>query len=112
MTDYHLGRLIQHHRKSKGLTQVQLGELTGYSLSHIGKIEQGLNTPSFTALKKIASVLDFPLDAFIAEMQQEVDVTKKNLLLELNYVASQTEESEFIQAAIQLFNAHNKLKSD
>jgi transcriptional regulator with XRE-family HTH domain len=52
-----LGRRIRTLRKSKNLTQEQLGEESGINYKHLGAIERGEENPSLSALQKIAKGL-------------------------------------------------------
>ena len=48
---------IKSLRKSKNLTQVELAQLCGVSVSFISNIERGVNTPSFGVLESLAKAL-------------------------------------------------------
>jgi len=52
-----LGKRIAEIRKSNGLTQENLAEVTGYSVEFISLVERGLNAPSVAGLAKIAKAL-------------------------------------------------------
>lgn len=54
-------------RDDKGLTQVQLSELTGIPQPMISQYEKGLKEPSVSNAKKIADALEVPLDDFFEE---------------------------------------------
>ena len=56
-----LGKKIQRKRKALGLTQDELAEKVGISLTYMGFIEQGRYAPSLEVLNKIAKVLKVPL---------------------------------------------------
>lgn len=53
-----LGRNIQKHRKSKGLSQNKLAELLDISREHLAKIETAKRCVSLLLLFKIAEVLE------------------------------------------------------
>ena len=57
-----IGQNIRKFRNLANLTQEQLAELTGYSNSHIGSIENANGIPSFDALSKIADALNITMD--------------------------------------------------
>lgn len=57
-----LGVLIKEKRKSKGLTQAELGALVGISTRHVGKLEDGTYTPKLSTYLKISNVLDFSIE--------------------------------------------------
>ena len=56
-----LGKKIQKKRKDLGLTQDELAEKVGISLTYMGFIEQGRYAPSLEVLNKIAKALKIPL---------------------------------------------------
>ena len=55
------GDVLQHHREEAGLTQRQLADYAGLSLSLICKLEQGWNMPSRSSLLALCSVPDLKL---------------------------------------------------
>ena len=55
--DLKLARNLQKVRKEKNLTQEQLAEKVGVSLTYIGYLELGYNIPNMHMLQKIAEVL-------------------------------------------------------
>jgi transcriptional regulator with XRE-family HTH domain len=59
-----VGRMIQAARLSMGLGQRELGELTGFSMADLGRIENGDLLPSVYQWTRIAKALSIPLDAF------------------------------------------------
>ena len=58
---------LKEIRKNANLTQINLAELCGCERSIIGKIENGVSTPSVRLAKKIAKVLDFDWTRFYEE---------------------------------------------
>jgi transcriptional regulator with XRE-family HTH domain len=55
---------LQEIRKSKGISQTQLSELSGVSNRHISDIELGRRTPSLDVLKKLADALNISVADF------------------------------------------------
>jgi len=53
-----LGRNLQRIRKEKGLTQEQLAEKLGITLTYMGYFEIGHRVPNLKMLAKIADILD------------------------------------------------------
>lgn len=62
----HIGRSIKYIREAKKITLGELAKKASISVPMISLIESEKRDPSFTTLKKIASVLDVPFDAFVA----------------------------------------------
>ena len=56
-----IGTIIRQQRKSIPLTLRQLSKLSGVSIAHLGRIEQGTRQPSTRTLQKIAKHLGFDL---------------------------------------------------
>jgi len=57
-----LGRNIKRYRKMADLTQEQLANMTGYTDSHIGQIENAYGIPSYEAVCNIANALNVTMD--------------------------------------------------
>lgn len=57
-----LGQNIKRFRKMANLTQEQLADLSGYTDSHIGQIENAYGVPSYDALTAIADALGVTMD--------------------------------------------------
>ncbi len=60
-----IGKIIREQRKSIPLSLNQLSRLSGVSVAHLGRIEQGLRKPSPRTLQKIAKPLGFDLDELL-----------------------------------------------
>lgn len=56
-----LGEKIKKHRKTRGLTQVELAVILSVSTGYIGSIEQGIRYPSLRLLERLARALKIPL---------------------------------------------------
>lgn len=50
-------RRLKELRQQKGMTQEELAQATGLSISFIRSIEQGIYAPSFESIEKIANAL-------------------------------------------------------
>ncbi len=61
-----IGQNIKNARKSKGLSQKQLGELLGVSQAAIGQFENEKSTPKIETIKKIAVALDIPVSELVS----------------------------------------------
>lgn len=55
------GALLRQHREEAGLTQEQLSEYSGLSLSYVRKLEQGKKPPARKAVLSLSSVADLKL---------------------------------------------------
>lgn len=54
-----LGTLIMNERKARGLTQTQLGELSGASINFISQIEAGKPTAQIGKVFQVLQLLGF-----------------------------------------------------
>jgi transcriptional regulator with XRE-family HTH domain len=58
---YKIARTIHRIRKEKGLTQEQLAEKLGISLTYMGRLEIGQRIPNLRMLYRIAEILGVPV---------------------------------------------------
>jgi len=58
-------RIIKEQRKKMSLSLKQLSKISGVSLSHLSRIEQGNRRPSIRTLQKIAKPLGFDLQELL-----------------------------------------------
>lgn len=56
-----IAKIIKEQRTKMSLSLNQLSKISGVSLSHLGRIEQGCRRPSTRTLQKIAKPLGFDL---------------------------------------------------
>lgn len=67
MSDKHYKAYIQiglnvlRYRKERGLTQMQLAEMIGYSRNQISRLETAYSEPRVSLLMDISQALDVPL---------------------------------------------------
>ena len=71
-----LGLRIKALRKSKKLTQQQLGERCGINYKHLGAIERGEENPSLSILGKIAQGLGVEIFELCRFHHEETDAAK------------------------------------
>ncbi len=60
-----IGKIIREQRKSVPLSLNQLSKISGVSVSHLGRVEQGQRAPSPHTLQKIAKPLGFDLNELL-----------------------------------------------
>lgn len=58
-----VGEYIRKKRKKIGLTQLELAQIVGSSLSAINRLERDVLKPSDSFMDKICDVLDFDLES-------------------------------------------------
>lgn len=57
-----LGKIIRKHRKSAGLSQLQLAEMAGVGKTVVFDIEKGKETVQLNSLRKILYVLNIKVE--------------------------------------------------
>lgn len=80
------GRRLRSIRRSRGLTQEQLGQAAGLDYKHLGGIERGEHSPSFDAIEKIISVLQVPYHEMFMPDQTTAGQIEEHLQLLLQDV--------------------------
>ncbi|MDL2273360.1 helix-turn-helix transcriptional regulator [Oscillospiraceae bacterium OttesenSCG-928-G22] len=65
-----VGKKLRELRVRKGLTQRELGELTGVSASAIGMYEQGRRQPESELIVKFCRVFDVSADWFLTDLEE------------------------------------------
>ncbi len=65
-----IGANIKHYREQRKLTQIQLADQTGISISYLSKIEATRcdKSLSISVLNQIANVLDVEINEFFKEI--------------------------------------------
>ena len=66
------GQTLRQHRENAGLTQVELAEKIGASLSAIKKLEAGDRIPSLKTVLMICRGLDVPPQDFVADVARKL----------------------------------------
>lgn len=57
-----IGQVIRHHRLKRMITQEEVAERTGLSVTYISDIERGKRNVSVLNLAKLSSAFDLPLE--------------------------------------------------
>ena len=83
MNYYEIGQRIRKYRKASNLSQEQLAEKVGISVTHMSHIETGNTKLSLPVLVRIANTLSVQTDAIIYESPQANKTFIKQELLEL-----------------------------
>lgn len=72
-----LGNRIRNYRKSKGMSQATLAELTGVSVNYIGQIELADRHVGLDLLEKIAVVLDTSIISLLFEVNTATIISEE-----------------------------------
>lgn len=105
---------IKEYRKLKGMTQAELANKTGISLSNISKYESGNRTPKTEYLFKIANALNVSIDALVST-NSYCERNFTNLVEELGYrfeieasEVSRDAEYNIVDIEYETYLFHNK----
>ena len=60
-----IGKIVREQRKRVPLSLNQLSKISGVSVAHLGRVEQGQRAPSPHTLQKIAKPLGFDLNELL-----------------------------------------------
>ena len=71
MDYYKIGQKIRKFRKAHGLSQEQLAEQAGISVTHMSHIETGNTKLSLSVFVEIARILDVAADELLFDVQSE-----------------------------------------
>ena len=63
-----VGETIRSLRKSKNLTQCELGNILGYSARTVSDWENGLTEPNISAIKALVKYFDITYEEFFADI--------------------------------------------
>lgn len=97
-----VGKRIRDIRKSKSLSQEQLGEKSGFHFTYIGGLERGERNISLSNLAKIAEALEVDIrDLF--NFEQELSEEKQTTINEIVLLLSTREDKHVTMAKNILF---------
>ena len=65
-----LGEVVRAERDRRGLSQEALADFSGLSRTHVGEIERGEVSASFSTLEALADGLGMPLSEIIREYER------------------------------------------
>lgn len=99
-----LGRRIRTLRKSKNLTQEELGGRAGINYKHLGAIERGDENPSLSVLDKIADGLRVEILELFRFQHEETDPVKLKKILTGIINSIENKEVERLQTILKIVN--------
>ena len=80
MVDARLGQRIQMYREKAGISQEELADHIGVSITSISNIERGANYPSFENFIKILNHIGASPNEVMLEIVDKAEATKTNEL--------------------------------
>lgn len=84
-----LGKAIKVFRIQRELSQSELADAAGISVSYLSLLERGKRDPAFTTVERISKALKVPLSilVFVAAEKDELDGVSEELREKLAYLA-------------------------
>ncbi|BCJ87673.1 helix-turn-helix domain-containing protein [Effusibacillus dendaii] len=92
-----VGKRIRDIRKTKNLSQEQLGEKSGFHFTYISGLERGERNISLVNLAKIAKALEVNIHDFF-NFEQELSEEKQAIINEIVLLLSSREERQVTMA--------------
>lgn len=80
MDYYKIGQRIRKFRKASRLSQEQLAEMTGISITHLSHIETGNTKLSLPVFVKISEALSIQADELLYDLPESQTVVKQEIL--------------------------------
>ena len=98
-----IGNAIKLCRTKRGLTQGELAERVGFSVSYLSLIEKGKRTPDLEVLNQTAQALNMPLNllVFLATDKTELAELDRSVAEKLSYLVLELIENDDREAVIQ-----------
>lgn len=100
-----IGSRISQARKAKQLTQENLAEFSGMSVSAISRIETGKNSTSLKTLCKFCDILDVGLDYFLYDLLPAPLAVQDPVILDIIGILDKLDESKkgFVLEILNLY---------
>ncbi len=67
----YFGEVIKQRRRAQGMSQDELGHVSGLHRTYISEIERGLKSPSLRAMAAIAAAMGVNVSTLIAEAENK-----------------------------------------
>lgn len=99
-----LGERIRYIRKDKGLSQEELGELSGLHTNYIGQVERGNKNLTVESLEKITFGLGITLEQLFRHLDPMQTKDETSQLLELLESRSSIDKALMLSLAKSVFD--------
>lgn len=98
-----IGDALKLCRTKRGLTQGELAQKSGLSVSYLSLIEKGKRTPDLEVLNQIAKALNMPLNllVFLATDKSELAELDRSVAEKLSYLVLELIENDDRGAVLQ-----------
>lgn len=109
--DAFIGKRICQARKAKSLTQEDLAELSGLSVSAISRIETGRNSTSLKTLSHLCDILDVSLNYLLYDVLTEQPAVQNPVAVDILALLKEMDENQqqFVLDFVKLF-VNSRLK--
>lgn len=106
-----IGKRICQARKAKHLTQEDLAELSGLSVSAISRLETGHNSTSLKTLAHLCNILDVPLNYLLYDVLSEQSSAQNPIVTDILAMLERMDErqQQFVLDFVKLY-ANSGLK--
>lgn len=114
MAIYKIGGRVRYHRKKQELTQKQLGDLCGLSVSAISSLENGKGDFRMSDYKHIADALNIDmLDLMQVESSQSIrELISYDILYEIMEMLQSYDQPQYTSFINSLVKTYGKIKCD
>lgn len=106
---------LRQLRKTKGLSQSELGKLVGLHYTHIGRYERASSSPSSESLKRLSDALGVTTDYLLegtTEDAAKADFEDRDLLRMFKEVEElPVEEKQFVKKVLDALLTKKKLQA-
>ena len=104
-----IGLRVSQFRKRRGLTQAQLAELTERSVDAISSLERGKNIPSLQTVRRLAHVLNVPVQELLDESDDRVSPKRVRMLAILADAARSLSDAD-LELAVEQVTALSRIR--
>ena len=92
--DVHVGGRVREQRKTKGMSQGELGDALGLTFQQIQKYERGANRIGASRLFQLSQILGVPVAFFFDEMPADVTMNQDNFDLDITFSEDPRDRSD------------------
>jgi transcriptional regulator with XRE-family HTH domain len=112
--DKHIAKKLRQFRRASGITQDELGKLTGLSFQQVQKYEKAQNRISSSKLFEFSQVLKQPISAFFSELKTDQKHYKYDFKSEKQIVKNLEEDNKELVPIIRAFKSikNNQVKKN
>ena len=105
-----IGKRIAEARMNLDITQEQLEELSGFSVSTISRFETGRTQPSIENLVKLSKVLNVGIDYFLYDLIPHNESTQNPTIKDAVSILNQMDErsARYILDIIKIYQASHQ----